>query len=77
VHERVEPHKDLFFQTGVDQLGPVGRNVVPLQVRIDDEAVLLRIGALSQDGVFDVGPLGDQDIFADASFGLDQCVAVD
>jgi len=49
VREGVEAHEDLFSQMGVDQLGPVGCNVVTLLVRIDDEAVFVGIGSFPEE----------------------------
>ncbi len=77
VDEGVKAHEDLFSQARMDQLGPVGRHVVALQMRVDDEAVLLGVGPLAEARIFDECPLADQDIGTDPRLGLNDRIAAE
>ena len=55
----------------------MGRDIVALEVRIENVTIFLGVGALSQPGILQKGTLGDQDIFADPGPGFDDRVPVE
>ena len=59
----------------MDQFGAVGGHVVAHQLRIDNVAVFLGIRSFAENRTFDIGVLGDENVFSDAGLGLDDGVA--
>ena len=63
--KRVEAHETLFPKPRMDDFGAVGHDVESLQATIDDVAIFLGVGAFAEIGVFEIGALGHQNVFAD------------
>ena len=74
--EAIEADKHMFTEMGLADLGPVGRDVEPFEPGIDDETVLLGVGAFPQPCILEEGSLRDQDVFPNMGLAFGYCIAV-
>ena len=66
----VEANEYIFTQIRLNDLGTMGGDVEPFQPRVDDVALLLRVGPLAEPCILKIGALGHQDIFIDMGLGF-------